>query len=106
MVTKNAAQIFALNELHGDDLRSLGFSEIKNSHHVFVSYVAGENEFLLEPLQDARIRSQFGPDDLQRNRAVEFLIAGLVNRAHTTLSENFQNLVASTQQSSWGENCA
>src|SRR5215468_4572987 len=102
-MTKDAAEVFSLDKFHGNELRSPGFAEVENSHYVFVSYIAGENQFLLEPLQDARIRSQFRPDHLERNGAVEFLVACLVNRTHAALPQDLQNLIASADQRSGSE---
>ena len=60
--------------------------------------VAGENELLLEALQNRGISRQFGTDNLERDQAVEFAVAGLVDGAHAALPEHAQNFVAFTEK--------
>src|SRR5208282_6556852 len=47
--------------------------------------------------QDRWVRSQFRPDDLQCDEAIEFAVPGLVNRAHAAFTDGLQDLVASAQ---------
>ena len=48
----------------------------------------------------AELRARVGPDDLQRDRAVQFAVFGFVDRSHAALAEHRENFVAP------GQNCA
>ena len=60
--------------------------------------LVGQQQFLLKTRQDRGVRSQFRPDDFQRDEAIKFAVGGLVNGAHTALAKQLQNLVASPEQ--------
>ena len=62
---QKAVQVLALDILHGDELDSSGFTQIENTNHVPLRNLAGENQLLLEALDDGRIAGQVGADDLE-----------------------------------------
>ena len=87
LFNQQLTEVPALHEVHGDELDSVGLSEIINANDVFMRDLAGENQFLLEAAEDFRIFREFRADELERNNAVEFLVARLVYCAHAALSE-------------------
>lgn len=52
-----------------------------------------ENQFLLEAGENVGLAGQLRADHLQRNQAIEFLVARLVDRPHSTFAEQFQDFV-------------
>ncbi len=97
-IAQQRAQILAVYVFHADEADAVGLTQVVNADHVLVGDVAGENELLLEALQNRGIGRQFGTDDLERDQAVEFAVAGLVHRAHAALPEHAQDFVASTEK--------
>ena len=57
-----------------------------------------ENQLLLEPLEHAGMAGQLRPDHLQRNQAIQFLVACLVDRSHSAFAQQFENLVTAGEQ--------
>ena len=94
MLAQQHAQVLAIHVFHGDEANAVGFTKIVDADHVLVSDVAGENQFLFEARQNARICGEFGTDDFESDDAVQFAVARLVHRAHAALSEHTENLVA------------
>src|SRR5271165_5113711 len=97
---QKGAQIFAVDILHADEADALGLPQIENTDHILMRDVAGENQLLFEARENSRIGRQFGTYDLERDQAVQFAVAGLVDRAHPTLSEYADDFVASTEKHS------
>ena len=54
---------------------------------------APEHELLLETVQHGRIAGEFWPDDLERDHTVHFAISRLIDRAHSTASQNLENFI-------------
>src|ERR1051325_3997410 len=67
---KQYAEVPAFHEIHGDELDSVGLAQIENSNNILVRHLTRENQFLLEALQNFRIPSEFGANQLERNQAV------------------------------------
>ena len=86
-------QVLALDVLHGDELHSVGFTQVVNADDVAVRHLMSQQQFLLEAIDDGLVASQIGPDYLQRNGAVQFEVGRLINRAHAALPENLDDLI-------------
>src|SRR5208282_5737099 len=103
VAAQDGAKVLAIDVLHGDEADAVGLAEIKNADHVLVRDVAGEDELLFETLQDRGIGGEFGPDDFERDQAVQLTVAGLVDRAHAALPQHALDFVASTDKRSWAK---
>ena len=79
--------------LHRDELQAAAFAEIVNTKDIGVRNPAGELQLLLEPLQSERILGDIQAEDLQRDGAVEFLVAGFIDFAHPSNAEKGFDLV-------------
>jgi hypothetical protein len=55
---------FAVDVLHGDELDALGFAKVKDPNHIAVSHLPGEDQFLLESLDQGWITGIFLSDRL------------------------------------------
>jgi hypothetical protein len=60
----------------------------------------GEAEFLLEAIDNRGVASQFRPDDLKRNQAIQLAILRFVDRAHTAGTEDGEDFVAAGEDRS------
>src|SRR5260370_35156402 len=90
-------QVPAIDEIHADEFRVPGKTEVKNTNNVLMSDFAGENQLLLEALQDVLIARKFGANDLQRHHAIEFPVACIIHRAHAALAQQGYDLVSAAQ---------
>jgi hypothetical protein len=66
-----------------------------------VSHLAGEDEFLLESLENFRTGGQLGPDYLRGYDPVQFDVSSLINGAHAAFTQDLDDLVAVPQNGSW-----
>ncbi len=98
-------QIIAFHVLHGDEPRALRLAEVVNPHHVLVGHVPRQNQFLLEALQNAGISRKLGTNHLQRDDAIQFLIACLVDGTHAALAQRFQNAVTPGEDRPGAKEC-
>jgi len=48
---------------------------------------AGEEEFMLETLDDLRVACKVRLQNLQRDKAIEFAVIGLIDSAHAAFPE-------------------
>src|SRR5581483_9881202 len=92
--SEKRAQILSLDVLHGDELQAVGFAQVVNANDILMGYMASEDEFLLESLQDARIAGQFRPDHFQCDDTFEFEVPGLVDRTHPAFPQHADDSVA------------
>ena len=58
-----------------------------------VTWVARSSSCLKRSMM-AWLPGQIGPDDLQRHHAIQFAVAGFVDRAHPAFAEDLQDFVA------------
>ena len=94
-VLKNQrAQVFALDELHGDELNAVGVAKVIDADDVFVRDLMGKEKLLLEAGDNRGIGRKLTPNEFQGDEAVEFAVAGLVDRAHAAFAQQLQDLVA------------
>src|SRR5581483_6254472 len=90
---QHGAQVFALHKLHGDELDAVRFTQVVNADDVAVGHFAGEQQLLLETIDDGFIFRQFGTDDFEGYGPVQFAVDGLVNRSHPALSQQGDDLI-------------
>src|ERR1700722_10170661 len=95
---EDVGEIFALNILHGDELYPLSLAEVVNTDDVAVGNLSGEDQFLLEAVEDSAVAGQVGANHFKRDHAPELDIPGFVNGAHATFAEQAQPSVAVGQQ--------
>ncbi len=98
LAAQERAEVVAIDVFHADEADTIRLAQVVNADHVLVRDIAGENELLLEAQQNRGISCQLGPDDLERDQAVQFAVAGLVHGPHTALSEHTQDFVASAEK--------
>jgi len=96
-------EVFALDELHGDELHTIGFTEVEDADDVFLSDFPGKDEFLLEALKNLFVDREFRADDFQGDQTVEFEVPSFVHGAHAAFSEHLDNFVALTETHALGE---
>ena len=87
----------ALHVLHGDKSNSIRLAKIENTNNIAVRDLPGQDQLLFEALQNFRITRQFWPDYLQSDHAVEFVVAGFVDRTHSAFAKHLQDLVTVRQ---------
>jgi hypothetical protein len=96
--TEHGAKVAALDELHGDELETLGLSQVENANDVPVGNFASEDQLLFEAAKDFRITGEVRANQLESNEAFELRVARLVNGAHSALAEQREDFVAIGQQ--------
>src|SRR5947209_16896356 len=94
---EHAGELPALDKLHADELQAIGNAEIVNAHHVAMSDLTCEDQFLFEPAQYLRIIGELRPDDLNSDDSIDFEIARLIYGPHAAFTERFENLVSSSK---------
>ena len=90
-------QVLSLDIRHGDELHSGGLAQVVNAQDVLVGNFAGQQQFLLEALLHRGVQRQAGTDQLERHGSVQFLVPGLVNRAHAALSKHAVDAIAGAE---------
>src|ERR1700678_3932405 len=95
---ENRGEILALHVLHGDELYSLSFPEIVDTHHIAVGDLGSEDQLLLEAVQDGAIAGQVGTNHLERDHAAQLHIPRFVNGAHAAFAQQAQHFITLSQQ--------
>ena len=60
-------EVLSLDVLHGDELDPLGFPQVINADHIFVSNLTRQNQFLLEPREDFRVARELRTNNFQHH---------------------------------------
>src|SRR5260370_8544718 len=89
-----SAQILAFDELHGDELETIGIAHVVDTDDVFVGHRVRKQQFLLEAIEYSEIPSQFRADHFQRDDAIHFTVPRKVNRTHTSLTKKLQDFIS------------
>ena len=97
LARQDGAQVLTFDELHGDELHAIGFVQVVNADDVLVRDLPGQHQLLLEARQDGGIPGQVGTNDLQPNNALDFHVAGFIDRAHAAHAEQLLDLVAAAE---------
>ncbi len=87
-------EILAFDELHGDELHTIGFAKIENPDDVFLGDFPSEDQLLLEALKNLLVDGEFRADDFQSDEAVEFEVPRFVDGAHAAFAQHLDNFVA------------
>ena len=95
-----ATQVLTLDVLHGDELHALSFAQVVDPDYVLVGDLGGQQQFLLEAVNDGLVAGQIRPDHFQSHHAVQFAVSRLVNRAHSAFAQNLQDFIALAQDCS------
>src|SRR6185312_16628483 len=90
-------QVAPLDEGHGDELHPSAFAEIVDTQDMLVRDAAGQQKFLLESLQDLRVRHQVPTDDFEGDHAIELKVVSLVDAAHPSFAELAFYAIARTE---------
>ena len=88
------AKVDAFDVLHGDELHAVGFAEVVDADDVAVRDLGGEDELLLEALNDGGVAGVFAADGLERNDAIQLDVARLVDGSHAALAEQREDFIA------------
>lgn len=86
-------QVGAVNELHHQEVQVAGLLGIEGGDDVAVPQPGGRLHLAAESPHGRVVANQFRLDDLQRDHPVHDLVLRLVDIAHTTPSDQLQNLV-------------
>src|SRR5258708_1642089 len=89
-----SAQILAFDELHGDELETIGIAHVVDTDDVFVGHLVRKHQFLLEAIEYSEIPSQFRADHFQRDDAIHFTVPRKVNRTHPSLTKKLQDFIS------------
>ena len=97
-------QRFAAQQFHRDEhdavvgRRIVVMKQIEDSADVRMRDLAGEVDFLLEPLDRSRICCGFRPHSFERHASAEFQVFGFVHRSHAALSDQADDPEAAANQ--------
>ena len=94
LLREEGLQIPAFHVVHGDELDVARRADVEDADDVAVGDETGQDQFLLEALQNVGIVGQFAADDFQGDDAVQLAVHGLVDRAHAAFAEHLQDFVA------------
>src|SRR5258708_1464566 len=86
-LTQERAKIATLHELHRDELDTLRLPQVENPNDIFVRYLARQDQFLFEAAQNFGLVRELRANDLQRDHAIHFAVASLVDRSHTAFAQ-------------------
>ncbi len=75
-------QVASIHIRHGNKAQRSHRTHVMNAQNVAVGNLAGENQFLFESLQRVALADHAFANHLDRYRAIEVLVVGLVNTAH------------------------
>jgi hypothetical protein len=92
----------ALDELHGDEVASVGPPDFVDGDDVRMVQRGGRLRFLDEAAPLVVGRSAVGGQEFQRRGPVQQDIAGLVHQAHPALAELFEDLVMADRRPGHG----
>src|SRR5205814_4010447 len=87
-------EVGALGVVHHHVAHVVDLADVDHADDVGVAQPAGELGLALEPLEDLGVLEDARVEDLDRERAADLDVAGLVHRAHRALAEAVQDLVA------------
>ena len=90
-------QILAIDIRHRDEAQRPDVTHVMDTENVFVGNFAGENEFLLEPLQRVALADGAFAHNFDRDGPVQFLVVGLIDAAHAALAEKAVNPIPGTE---------
>jgi len=96
---QHRAKILAFQILHGDELETVGLSQVKNANDIAVGYLTSQDQFLLEALQNFGIGGEFGANDLKGDQTIEFRIARFIHSAHSALPQKRQDFITVAEDS-------
>ena len=92
------AQVFTLDVLHSDELHALGFAQVVDADDVAVRDLRGEDQLLLEALDDCGVSGVFAADRLEGDGAVQLDVPGFVDGAHAAFAEQRDDFVALSEE--------
>src|SRR5208282_4779903 len=94
---QNALQIFTIDVLHRDEFHAVGIAQVINTYHVLVRDLPGDNQFLLESLENLRTPSQFRTDYYESDQAIDLRVARRVDSAHAPFAKHFHDVAAAAE---------
>jgi hypothetical protein len=90
----DGAQVGALDVLHGDELHAIGFAQVVDADDVAVRDLRGEDELLLEAVDDGRVAGVLAADGLESDYTVKLDVTGLVDGSHAAFAKECEDFVA------------
>ena len=97
VVANDVLQILALHVGHGNETQTRNVAHVVDAQNIFVGNFAGENQFLLETLQRVGLPDCAFAHHLDRHRAIEVLVVGLVHPAHAALPQQSFNAISRSE---------
>ncbi len=86
------AKALPVHVLHHDVVEGAGLAEVVDPDDVLVRQLRERTRLAREPLGEAGLLAELGPQDLERDPAVELLLPRLVDRAHAALADPSHDL--------------
>src|ERR1700757_1348407 len=96
LLSQDLIEALALDVLHRDETDPTGLTKVEDANYVSICNLAGEDQFLLEPLKDFGIAGEFGPDHLEGDNAAQFEVFRFVDGTHAAFAESLQDLIAAS----------
>ena len=85
---QQAAQVFAIDVLHGNECRAFRFADVVHAANVGMRDLAGDADFAVEAFEQSRLlRRGFG-QELQRHGLVELEVGGAIDLAHAAAADH------------------
>ena len=94
----DGVEVASVDVLHGDELHAFGFAEVVDADDVFVGDLGGEEELLLEALDDGAVAGELGTDDLEADGAADLDVPGFVDGAHAADAEHLDDFVTVAEE--------
>ena len=91
-------QVFTLDVLHRDELHALRFAQVIDADDIPMSDLRGEDQLLLEALDDGGVSGVFAANRLQGDGAVQLDVPGFVDGPHAAFAEQRDDFVSLPQQ--------
>ena len=90
-------EVLALDELHDDERADGVGAVVVHGDHARVVQRRGRLRLVPEAVEEVRVGAVLGPQDLDRDVALELGVAGPVDRGHAALAEQLDEAVATAE---------
>jgi hypothetical protein len=91
---QQAAEVFAIDVLHGDERGAFRFPDVVHAANVRMRDLAGDADLAVEAFEQAGlIRHRLG-QELERHRLIELEVGGAVDLAHASATDDRDDAVA------------
>jgi hypothetical protein len=92
---EQTAEVFAVDVLHGHEVRALPFHDVVDAADVRVRDLAAEADLVVQTAEERRVARQSRGQELQRHLLIELRVIGAIDLAHPARAENRRDPIAS-----------